>query len=202
MILGSAETPGSVRALSAPRAILLHMGRIKQSRGRRDNREPEGLHWTPLRQSCGCIVEWGWDTKKIPPPAFMEWCLAMLSAPCVWHGAETGVEVPANNGVVALRMQLGFLYTKKAAPERHELGDQLTRRAKDLTLRMKQDDVAGILREMPPRYRRIMRAKGYDPVETWLEMKICDIFLNNGRTTLTDEMIEMLPEPEKPAGRA
>lgn len=179
------------------------MGRIKQSRGRRDSQEPEGLHWTPIQQACGCVVEWGWDTKRIAPPAFMEWCMAMLNAPCVWHGAETGVEVPANTKVVALRSPMGNLYTKKVVGnQRQELGVELSRQAKDLSARMKQDDVAGILREMPPKYRRIMRAKGYDPVESWLESKIADIFLNHGRVTLTNEMIEMLPEPGEPAGRA
>lgn len=171
------------------------MGRIKKNRGRRDGSDlPPDLHWTPLQQSCDCIIEWGWDTKKIPPPAFVEWCMSMLVEPCVWHGAETGMEVPANTKVVALRSPLGNIYTKRADDDRRELGIELTRQAGELVGKM-QDDIAGVLRDIPPKYRRYMRDKGYNPAETWVEMQLVDIFLNHGRPTLTPEMIEALPDP-------
>lgn len=169
------------------------MGRIKKNRGRRnDGGGPQGLHWTPLQQSCDCVVEWGFDTKRIPPPAFVEWCMSMLIAPCVWHGAETGVKVPADTEMVAIRSPLGSFYTKRADDDRRALGIELTRQAGELVGKM-DDDVAGILRDVPPKYRRYMQDKGYDPAETWTEMRLVDIFLNHGRVTLTPAMIEALP---------
>lgn len=119
----------------------------------------------------------------------------MLVAPCVWHGAETGMEVPADTKVVALKSPLGNIYTKRADGDRQELGIELTRQASELIEKVKKDDVAGVLRDVPPEYRRYMQFKGYDPAETWMEMRLADIFLNHGRPTLTPEMIEALPDP-------
>ncbi|MFE5923067.1 hypothetical protein [Streptomyces sp. NPDC056468] len=48
--------------------------------------------------------------------------------------------------------------------------------------------------------RRLMRVLGrgasFDPVESWMDMKLPEIFLNPVWVTLTDEMIEVLPEPK------
>jgi hypothetical protein len=171
------------------------MGRIKKNRGRRDGSgKLQGLHWTPLQQSCDCVVEWGWNTEKMPPPAFVEWCMSMLVAPCVWHGADTGLEVPAHTRMVAIKSPLGNIYTKRAEGDRRELGLELTRRAEELAGKMR-NDVAGVLRDIPPKYRHYMQSKGYDPAETWTEMRLVDIFLNHGRPTLIPEMIEALPDP-------
>jgi hypothetical protein len=127
---------------------------------------------------------------------FIEWCLAVLDAPCMWHGAETGVQVPRDAEMIQLRTPRGLLRTRQAKGDRCALGAELTRQAKELTEKLKQDDVSGILVDIPAKYQRVMRAKGYDPAQTWLEMRMADIFLNHGRVTLTNEMIEALPEPK------
>lgn len=182
--------------MSPQASILLPMGRIKKNRGSRSGQE-RPLHWTPLRQECGCVVEWGWDSEKISPPAFIEWCMAMISAPCVWHGAETGIEIPLDQKTVSLRTPKGLLFTQRAeGAERRELGLELTRQANELGETLKLDDVSGLHVGIPAKYQRIMRAKGLDPLETWLDMRMTDIFLNLGQAALTAEMIEMLPEPK------
>jgi hypothetical protein len=173
------------------------MGRVKQNRGRRDGM-PSDLHWTPLQQSCGCVVEWGWDTKVIPPPVFVEWCLSMIKAPCVWHGAETGKVSAPEDATVYLKLPNGpgRLYVRRVRPEWQELGVDLTSQALELSEKLREDNVSGILVDIPAKYQRVMRAKGFNPAETWIEMRMMDIFLNLGRVTLTSEMIEKLPEPK------
>lgn len=174
------------------------MGRQKKkkSRGPRDNRQPERMHWTPLQQSCGCVVEWGWDGKSVPPPAFTQWCLSMLGAPCPWHGSETGETNPPQGAMVRFGLPTGgYLHVQQVREARRELGLELTRQARELHEKLMEDGDAGVLKEIPAKYQRVMRAKGFDPVETWLEMRGTDIFLNLGRATMTDEMIETLPEP-------
>ncbi|MFE0472574.1 hypothetical protein ACFW2V_13265 [Streptomyces sp. NPDC058947] len=174
------------------------MGRIKQSRGRRDDGQPGKLHWTPLKHSCDCVIEWGWDTSAMPPPVFIEWCLAVPSSPCPWHGADTGISVPLDQELIALRTAMGKLHAKRATGSRKELGVELTRQANALKDKINADqDNSTLLAEIPAKYQRVMRARGYDPVESWLESRLTDIFLNHGRVTLTNEMIEMLPEPRK-----
>lgn len=173
------------------------MGRIKKNRGRRDAQHPEGLHWTPLQHSCGCVTEWGWDSSTLPPPAFVEWCLSVQGSPCTWHGAETGVKVPDETTVVRFRIPHDrYMHNRKVtSKDREKLGQELTRQSLDLKRKLQEDDAAGILVDIPEKLQRSFRAKGQDPVETWLEMRLTDIFLNLGRVTLTDEMIEKLPEP-------
>lgn len=174
------------------------MGRIKQSRGRRDDKQPGKLHWTPLKHSCDCVIEWGWDGSTMPPPVFIEWCLAVIPSPCLWHGGDTGVDIPLDQELIALRTRMGKLYAKRAKGDREELGIELTRQAVALKGKINADQGnSTLLAEIPEKYQRVMRAKGYDPVESWLESRLTDIFLNHGRVTLTNEMIEMLPEPQE-----
>ena len=175
------------------------MGRIKKNRGRRDDALPQGLHWTPLQQVCGCVVEWGWDSRRLSPPTFIEWCLAMREANCPWHGAETGMEAPPEKAVVRFKLTgPQVLYCKQAASvERQELGKELTRQSSELTGKLREDADSGILMDIPAKLQRVWRAKGVDPVAAWMDMRLTDIFLNHGRVTLTDEMIEMLPEPSR-----
>lgn len=174
------------------------MGRVKQNRGRRDGQVPGGLHWTPLKQSCGCVVEWGWDQRSIPPSGFVEWCLGMIDAPCVWHGAETGETEAPEDAVVRFKLPNGpgHLFVRQVRPERRELGIDLTSQALDLRKKVREDGISGVLVDIPAKYQRLMRAKGFDPAESWIEMRMTDIFLNLGRVTLTDEMIDALPEPK------
>lgn len=42
------------------------MGRIKPNKGRRDDK-PGKLQWTPVQQSCDCVVDWGWHIETISP---------------------------------------------------------------------------------------------------------------------------------------
>ncbi|MCP9209537.1 hypothetical protein [Streptomyces cucumeris] len=169
------------------------MGRIKKNRGRRDERQGP-LQWTPVQQSCECVIEWGWDPQHTPPQAFIEWCLAMIDAPCVWHGADTGLDIPLDQETVSLTVPQGRLRARRAKGDRCELGVELTRQATDMREKTRLDDVAGLLMDIPAKYQRIMKSRGFDPVQTWVEMRLADIFLNLGRATLTDEMLERLPE--------
>lgn len=168
------------------------MGRVKKNRGRRDGETPD-LQWTPLQHSCGDVVEWGWDTKAMPPPVFMELCLSVLGSPCMWHGAETGIQVPLDQEMLSLRTPKGRLYLRQAKEAVRELGVDLTRQARELKDKAEQGT---LLADLPSKWVRIMEAKGYDPVDAWLDMRMADIFLNRGRVTLTEGMIAKLPEPK------
>jgi hypothetical protein len=88
------------------------------------------------------------------------------------------------------------MLTQQVAEEsRKALGNRLTGQALWLKEATKSG-AQGILVEVPEKYQRIMKAKGFDPSETWLQMRMLDIFMNLGRVTLTPEMIEALPEPQ------
>lgn len=178
------------------------MGRVKQGKGRRDggggdrNERQPGLHWVPLRHQCGCVADWGFNSSATPPPGIMEWCMAMLNAPCIWHGGDGGVSVPLDQETVRFENSpLGSLLTQQVSDDRRKaLGNSLSNQAQWLKEATK-DSPQGILVEVPEKYQRVMRSKGFDPAETWLQMRMLDIWMNLGRPTLTPEMIEMLPEP-------
>lgn len=65
---------------------------------------PTEVSWTPLRQQCGCVTDWGWNSQTVPPPAFISWCLEMVDVNCPWHGGAGGRPILSPAGEV-VRMQ-------------------------------------------------------------------------------------------------
>lgn len=128
----------------------------------------------------------------------MEWCLAMLRSPCLWHGAEVGSHLAPEGVTVKMRLDTHrFLYARQVTdPARRELGIDLSRQVRELSRKLNEDDKSGILVDIPAKYQRLMRARGYDPVETWLETKLTDLLLNQGRTSMTDQLLQMIPDSE------
>ncbi|MFZ4132677.1 hypothetical protein OG986_33470 [Streptomyces cellulosae] len=101
----------------------------------------------------------------------------MQGSPCTWHGAETGVEVPAGATVVRFRVPQGrFVHNRKVtSKDREKLGRELTRQSLGLKRKLKEGDAAGILVDIPAKLQRLFKAKGQDPIEAWLEVRLTDI---------------------------
>ncbi|WP_328842847.1 hypothetical protein [Streptomyces sp. NBC_00258] len=46
---------------------------------------PTAISWTPLKQTCGCVVDWGWSRDTANLLAFRDWYISQLGTPCTWH---------------------------------------------------------------------------------------------------------------------
>lgn len=139
------------------------------------------IHWTPLRQECGCVIDWGWDQASVPPDTFLYWCGHVVGLRCPWHGGTEGQPLAIPEGVpVALRdPDTGVaLYARRATGEDVALGRRLADGLQDLTTKMAAPDPSVVLAEIPPPYLQFMRSEGYDPVNAWLQQRLVDIVLN------------------------
>ncbi|WP_336047738.1 hypothetical protein [Streptomyces sp. CA2R101] len=146
----------------------------------REPATPE-VHWTPLRQECGCVIDWGWDPASVPPDTFLYWCGHVVDLRCPWHGGAEGKPLGIPDGVpVALRdPDTGVaLYARRATGEDVALGRRLADGLQDLTAKMATPDPSAVLAEIPPPYLRFLRSEGYDPVNAWLQQRLVDIVLN------------------------
>lgn len=164
--------------------------------GQRRVPAPDALHWTPIRHTCGCVVDWGWD-RQSDPREFLMWCLSMVNYNCAWHGAETGHPIvsPAGEMIDMHDPRTGrSFYARHARADDTELGGQLAEQLRDLGDKLDRNDQLAILAEMPAKYRNWLRAHGYDPVEAWVEQRLTDLVLNRGRVTVTDELLDQLPD--------
>ncbi len=139
------------------------------------------VHWTPLRQECGCVIDWGWDQASVPPDTFLYWCGHVVGLRCPWHGGVEGQPLGIPEGVpVALRApDTGVaLYARRATGEDVALGRRLADGLQDLTAKMAAPDPAAVLAEIPPAHLQFLRSEGYDPVNAWLQQRLVDIVLN------------------------
>ncbi|TJZ50359.1 trypsin-like peptidase domain-containing protein [Streptomyces piniterrae] len=139
------------------------------------------IHWTPLRQDCGCVIDWGWEVTSVPLDSFVSWCTYVVALACPWHGAESGQPLDIPDGVpVALRdRDCGTaIYARQATGEDIALGKKLADALQAFTEQRAASDRSSILAEIPPQYQDFLRAGGYDPVEAWLEQRLVDIILN------------------------
>lgn len=170
------------------------MGREKKRRERRDAaRENQQMmvgvdqfQWTPIRQSCGCVVDWGWDGSSVPPQQFVEWCLKMLEANCLWHGAESGTEpappedavcmmnLPPTNGPILCRLSMDV-----------ELGTRISDELVPLKRALAEDGTtAGVMWLVPSSYVEFMRERGEDPAYAWTVGRLTELILNRGKSDM------------------
>lgn len=145
--------------------------------------DTDAVSWTPLRQECGCVTDWGWASRAVPPPVFIQWCMEAVSSPCPWHlqhlpddGQSVTAQVPGTGHVI---------HARRAVGADTALGAQLFRRLRDLMASVVAQDRTELAEQIPARYRDWMIAKGHDPVDTWLDQQLSDIVLNRGHELLT-----------------
>lgn len=166
---------------------------------------PAEVSWTPLRQECGCVTDWGWDSQTVPPPAFISWCLEMVGVNCPWHGGAAGRPILSPAGEV-VRMQdpgSGFsFYARRASDEDVDLGGRLAGQLRELVAKIVKEDRQALLAEIPIRQRDWLRANGYDPLDAWLDQRLTDIVLNRGRVVLTPELLDRLAPPDQQSNTA
>ncbi|WP_406490458.1 hypothetical protein OHB06_51830 [Streptomyces sp. NBC_01604] len=195
------------------------MGRTKKNKPRHKLR---GLHdagqrrsartraaqiaWTPLKQACGCVVDWGWSSRTADPMTFTDWYTSRLTVPCPWHRhpvtGASGADLPSEM-VIQPHGTSVLLHVRKAAADRHELGGELASRLTHLMETASRGEAA-LLDDAPAGYRGWLIANTPNPAQAWLEHELCDIVLNQGRSALPRELLEQLPEqlltpsPESP----
>lgn len=185
------------------------MGRTKKNKPRHKLR---GLHdasqrrstkthaaqiaWTPLKQACGCVVDWGWSSQTADPLTFRDWCASRLNAPCPWHSPSlagvSGADLP-DNVVIQPRGTGALLHARKAAADRHELGGELASRLAHLKETAERGSEA-LLEDAPTGFRNWLIANTPDPAQAWLDRELTEIILNQGRSAITREVLERLPE--------
>ncbi|WP_108999055.1 hypothetical protein [Streptomyces rishiriensis] len=185
------------------------MGRTKKNKPRHKLR---GLHdtsqrqsakaraaqiaWTPLKQACGCVIDWGWSSQTADPMTFSNWCVSRPIVPCPWHTTPVagvpGPDLPDEITVQPHGTSV-LLHARKAAADRHELGGELTFRLAHLMETVSRGQTA-VLDDAPAGFRSWLIANTADPVQAWLEHELCEIILNQGRSALPRELLEHLPE--------
>jgi hypothetical protein len=195
------------------------MGRTKKNKPRHKLR---GLHdasqrrsartraaqiaWTPLKQACGCVVDWGWSSQTADPMTFKHWYTSRLTVPCPWHSTPvtgaSGANLP-DELVIQPHGTGVLLHARKAAADRHELGAELTSRLAHVLETAGRGDEA-LLDDAPAGFRSWLIANTPDPAQAWLDHELTEIILNQGRSALPRELLEHLPEqplsssPESP----
>ncbi|WP_405669653.1 hypothetical protein [Streptomyces sp. NBC_01530] len=185
------------------------MGRTKKNKPRHKLR---GLHnssqrqtararaaqvaWTPLKQACGCVIDWGWSGQTADPLTFRDWCSTRVSAPCPWHGPSmagaSGSDLPDQMVIQPLGTSV-LLHVRKAAADRHELGAELASRLAHILAAAERGEAA-LLDDAPAGFRSWLIANTADPAQAWLDHELCEIILNQGRSALPRELLEHLPE--------
>jgi hypothetical protein len=185
------------------------MGRTKKNkprhklRGLRDTSQRRSararaaqIAWTPLKQACGCVVDWGWSSRSADPLTFTEWCSTRLAVPCPWHAdslaGASGADLPDELALQPHGTSV-LLHARKAAADRHELGAELTSRLAHVLEVADRGDEA-LLDDAPAGFRRWLIDNTPDPARAWLDHELCEIILNQGRSALPRELLEHLPE--------
>ncbi|MGW1176157.1 hypothetical protein ACWD4P_20870 [Kitasatospora sp. NPDC002543] len=98
-----------------------------------------------------------------------------------------------NGDVLFLDPPPGFtVYARLAVGEDDALAGAITAQLRCITEHQAQgrDAVADLV---PAKLRAWFERNGYDPVDSWLEQKLCDIVLDRGRDLLGLELLARLP---------
>lgn len=158
-------------------------------------RTPENIDWTPFEHSCGCVIDWGWDSTACPPSSFIACCQGVIRSACPWHGAEGGTVILSPAGEpVAFNDPSGnnpTFYARAAAGESIALGQRLTRELTELEALTSQGSAA-VIAAIHPKQKAWFDARGYDPAETWLTQRVTDIVLNQGRDSMPPELLDRI----------
>lgn len=169
------------------------MGRVKKSRGQR-NHQPAEVQWTPLRQGCGCVIDWGWAPPGAGPDQFIAWCGHMVIDPCPWHGGETGTLVVDAPRTATLRLRGGGCEFMARMARDADIALGMTLADDLLALQESMKNPAALRKQIPDKYVKWMLADGEDPVQTWTTQRLIDIILNRGRGFITQAFIDSIPE--------
>ncbi|MFF9364518.1 hypothetical protein [Streptomyces griseoluteus] len=162
---------------------------------------PAQIAWTPLKQACGCVVDWGWSSQTADPYAFKVWYSSRLTVPCPWHSepvaGASGGDLP-DELVVQPRGASVLLHARKAPAGRHELGADLAARLAHILEVAARGDEA-LLEDAPTGFRSWLIANTHNPAQAWFDHELTEIILNQGRSALSREFLEHLPEQLLPA---
>ena len=141
---------------------------------------PGQIAWTPLAHACGCVTDWGWDAARAAPFTFINWCAAVIGAPCPWHASDPA---QPDDLVMAGYPDAGpAFYARRATGGDIALGRKLSREVTRFRQLLVDGDAKAILDEMPSEYRSWMDSNGYDPAETWIQERLSDLSLNRGQS--------------------
>jgi hypothetical protein len=189
------------------------VGRTKKNKPRGNQRVPRKLgkppaagtaaaqvRWTPLKQACGCVVDWGWSADTADPLTFRDWCVRRPTVPCPWHttpeAGASGEDLP-NELIVQLRGADVLLHVRKAPQARVALGLELTSRLEDVLDKASQGDSV-LLDDAPAGFRSWYMINTPNPAEAWLDHVLNEIILNQGRAAVPAELVEKLFEQPLP----
>nr|WP_161558186.1 hypothetical protein [Streptomyces antimycoticus] len=166
------------------------------SRRRQPGPPSTQVSWTPLKQTCGCVVDWGWTSQTADPVSFKDWFISRLTVPCLWHSPSeagaSGDDLP-DNMIVRPRGSNVLLHVRKASGDHLELGAQLASRLERVLDKARQGD-AVLLDDAPAGFRNWLIKTTLHPAQAWLDHELTDIILNQGRSALPREILEQLPD--------
>lgn len=156
----------------------------------------EKIDWTPVEHSCGCVVDWGWRSRTIPPPLFIAWFNQLVGVDCPWHGGESGVPVDApEDAQVEIPDGHGFSFpARKATGESVALGRELTSQLRTIFAAVVGNSPEQLKEQIPPLYRAQMEKQGQDPVNAWLDHQLTNIVLNRGGGVSVEAMEDLLQQ--------
>jgi hypothetical protein len=165
--------------------------------GLRPQPEEKKIDWTPLEHDCGCVVDWGWLSRIIPPQVFIAWCNQLLGTDCPWHGGVNGTptNAPENAQIEMVDQKNGFSFpARKATGESIELGKELTAQLRILHATIVGNSPTQLKEKVPPFYRARMEGQGQDPVNMWIEHQLTNIVLNRGGGLSVEAIETMLSQ--------
>jgi TPR repeat protein len=162
------------------------------------------ISWTPLRHTCDCVADWGWDAAHADPLNFIRWCMSAVDDVCPWHAIDPAgtISAPQTPLMIGDPGAGPAFYAREATGEDVELGRTLAAELTELASLIAVADADAILAMIPPSYREWTSNQGYDPVEAWLDMRLADIVLNRGHS-VTPALLQHLDrsqQPEEPSG--
>jgi hypothetical protein len=131
------------------------------------NEAPVSPVFTPVKQDCGCVIDWGWDSRSVAPPLFIHWCMQMPDVPCPWHGGLSSPLPDGPEGDLLCVIQSG---TRALF---YDVTDQV--------MRTPPGHVPG---SVPTHFRRWLYENDPDPMNAWLDQRLTDIVLNRGADTI------------------
>ncbi|MGW2546362.1 hypothetical protein ACWC5I_37210 [Kitasatospora sp. NPDC001574] len=125
---------------------------------------------------------------------FIDWCAFAFAHPCPWHGGECGAPVLSEAGdTLSVEPTPGFtVYARLAVGDDAPLADTITAQLRHVAEHQARgrDAVAGLV---PDKLRAWFERNGHDPVDSWLEQRLCDIVLNLGQDMFGPELLARIP---------
>ncbi|MEU0509278.1 tetratricopeptide repeat protein [Amycolatopsis sp. NPDC006125] len=137
----------------------------------------DGISWTPIAHTCGCVADWGWDAEHADPLSFMQWCSSMVTVKCPWHAVA---RFPENRPPLLVRSspRSPAFYARTASGIDVEPGKRIASGIQELVSMAENGDEASILATISPQYRSWLESQQYDVIEEWFQWRLMNLILN------------------------